>query len=551
MKSHALTAKMAALTLAASLLISCGAPQASSQASDPAAEPTAEPVHYGAPTRLELTNPNFFGGEDGKYADEWLRAFTSDTGIEISVTVPSGAAMQEGYTAYLAKAASEGALTGLVYIENQQQLLMLQNAGVLQPLDGLIEANCNCTGLPTDFTDAFVYQGHTWAIPTAAEYTLPWVRSYDTAALAAAGVTAPATVGELSALAATSGGSIYAAGIAGLSDIFAAYGAPLGEQGSPLGYNAGCRNVVDAMLLPGAQDALTALRELYAAGGLNQDFLQANTVSQAAVMAAGAAGSCLAPIGTARYVYSMQRLEKAPKTVAEWQEKTAVFTDGAPLSASAAAVTSASVTYITAQAITAEVSGYCLIKGSEQAGEAVNWLLDTVLDEAMWQRLYLGGEQYYTPEEDGYVLAYRSKNSDQPVPTPGLTDCIEGLYNRRDHLRFYSDTTSLIKQTVREKAAYVEQTLSDGLQNGSLLYVSPRYYGIESAAYATVSQAVADAFAELLRAAVTDPNTTVAVALAEYRSTMAALGGDTILAEANAVYQLYPIQSYSAWGANQ
>ena len=151
--------KLAALVLSALFLLSCGS-EPSRQVSDSSSIPAVESVSYGTPTAVSITNPHFFDGKDSVYKTEWLNTFASQYGIEIAVTVPSGDAIKDGYSSYLSQAALDGALSGLVYVENHQQLLLLMNLGLLDPIDAIVNSNHNYTLLPENFTKAFSKQSN-------------------------------------------------------------------------------------------------------------------------------------------------------------------------------------------------------------------------------------------------------------------------------------------------------------------------------------------------------------------------------------------------------
>ena len=521
-----------------------GEETASGETESAPAEPTV--AVSTRPASLTLTNPDFFGGSDSSYKTDWLADFETATGVPLTVTVP---ALEDGqtYAEWVIANAQSGALTGLVRFESVEQLLQFKNAGILSPLDSLIddETVCDCPSiygsLPADFTSALSFGGGTWGIPAAGNYTIPWVRSYNTAWLTEAGLTeAPDTVLELrsflSWLIANKDCGLYTVSTAGLADIFAAYDAPLSEYGTNLGYSVSLNNVVDTFLLDGAEAALEYLRTLYRAGCINLDFLtDADYAKQETAFSDGKAGTAYFIAGALKYVYGTALYgSAADDSLEKWNEAVQTYTDGRALEGAS-------------QAITVEVSGYCLIRGSAEAAQSVNFLLDCLWgSRESWQLCSLGTAGYSVDAATGDILCeYRSSSNHTAYPMPNLCSTLPGLFNAADNIRFFTDSSDDTKTITRTRARYYADLVTAGLADGSLYVVHPLYYGVESEVYALRSTQINAAVNNLLTSAITDTSVTVAQALQTYRTTMQALGGDTVLDQANAALGLYPVQSYT------
>jgi len=514
-----------ALLLALFLLAGCSTPSVSvtSAVSEPAA--TILTV-VDNPASITITNQNFFDGTDSDQKTEWLTTLGQSAP---ELNIGSLTLGDSDYIETVIDMAQNDTLSGFVYVDNYADLWTLVNAGVVVPLDEYVENSDIWAALPADFKTALTANGSVWGIPADGEYVLPWVRSYRTEWLSELNQTIPATTDELKALLSQlvehEEAGLYTVSAVGLADIFAAFGAPL-TYGSPIGYNKDLGCVADAMLTDGAQNALSYLRELYQMGAINSDFLETDYDELAKVMTKGTAASTYYPLGGAKLTFGTTLAKDSDLTQYQiYTESTGGFNGSS-------------------EPITVQGGCYCLLTGSDQPLETTRYLLKMLWgSESNWLACSVGITGY-TQTDSGLVLDYA--DSDYTViPRPNLCGTLPGMFEAKDYLRFYTDTSDADKELAQVASIYYYTAVTDGLANGDFYFCHPLLYNISSETYAKNSDAYNAAFIQLLKSAITEPDISITSALSIYKQTMWSLGAYNILVEANAAFGLYPLQTYT------
>ena len=546
------TRAVLAFLLGLIMLAGCSGPSASTQSAVSTPEVTV-PTVVENPISVTITNQNFFNGTDSTQKTEWLTTLgpsapstpsassTQSTSSTLSQSTPltSGQAPalnigsltlgESGYIDTVIEMAKSKTLSGFVYVDNYADLWKLVSAGVAVPLDSYVKDSELWATLPENFKAALTANGSVWGIPADGEYVLPWVRSYRTEWLTELNQAVPQTTDELKSLLTLltehEEAGLYSVNAAGLADIFAAFGAPL-TYGGPIGYNENYSGVVDAMLTEGAKNALSYIRALYQSGALNSDFLETDYDALTKTMTKGTAASTYYPLGGAKLNFGATLAKESDLT------KYQIYTESTGgLNGSSAP-------------ITVKGGAYCLLTNSAQPLETTRYLLKMLWgSESNWLACSVGITGY-TKTESGLILDY-ADSSYTLIPRPNLCGTLPGMFEAKDYLRFYTDTSSDDKDLAQVASVHYYTMITEGLANGDFYFRHPLLYGISSATYTEKAEDFNTAFAALLKSAVTDPTVTVESALSTYKQTMLTLGADKVLSEANAAFGLYPLQSYS------
>lgn len=540
---------IAILLLALLLLLSaagCGNAEESSQTESPESVVSQEPVVYGDPDLLVIVNPNYFGGEESDYRTRFEQHL-ADSGINMQILLPAPQE-NESYTDWVLRSFSENALNGMVYVADYAQFQTLLAAGVIEPVGSYLTESDYWKSLPDAFRNAYRYGTDYYAIPADGSYTFPTVGYMltDSAALLEPAETAsdsgeslpqsPETSPEISQetspetsfsteepapdpaaeklaayveflkTAAAEEKRVISAGLSSFGWLFEASGAPLGSFGSNIYYNPEKQEVIDAMLLEGAEQALETLRGLYAAGAVDESLLT-NTLTE--IETALKEGTAL----SASYV-------------AGGFDGYAELTE-----------------YASTEYVTTTGGGYCLLKNTAQPGESVNKLCELLWGDG-WEKMYMGIEGYTRDESGNLILEYRSKTERTAFPSPSLCATLPGVKNAGDNIKFFSDTPKETMESVRQSADYYKELYAKGFADGRLKVLDHRYTGIRSKLYSENGAAFTAAFYELLRTVLTDPETTVGSALEAYRAQMLTLGGNAMLEQANAALGMSCVYTY-------
>ncbi|HNX13477.1 MAG TPA: hypothetical protein PKH29_01320 [Oscillospiraceae bacterium] len=510
-----------ALFLTLLILAGCAAPSISpsSSASMPAAP---IPAVADNPASITITNQKFFDGADSTQKAEWLTTLGQSAP---ALNIGSLTLGESAYIETIVDKAKNKSLSGFVYVDNYSDLWKLVDAGVVVPLGQYVKDSEIWAALPENFKAALTANGSVWGIPADGEYVLPWVRSYRAEWLAELDRAIPENTDDLKSLLALLAeheeAGIYSVNAAGLADIFAAFDAPL-SYGGPIGYNEAYSGIVDSMLTDGAKSALSYLRDLYRMGAINSDFLTTNYDELAKVMTKGTAASTYYPLGGAKLNFGATLSKETPYQVYT-ESAGGLNGKGTP--------------------ITVKGGAYCLLTNSAQPLETTRYLLKMLWgSESNWLACSVGITGY-TKTESGLVLDYADSKYTL-IPRPNLCGTLPGMFEAKTYLRFYTDTPAADKELAQVASQHYYTMITEGLANGDFYFRHPLLTGITSATYSEKADAFSTAFVQLLKSAVTDPNTTVENALSIYKQTVGALGGDKVLTEANAALGVYPAQTY-------
>ncbi len=496
------------LALFAALLIFAGCSSPSVSTQSVVSPAVSIPAVVDNPASITITNQKFFNGADSTQKTEWLTTLGQSAPI---LNIGSLTLGESAYIETVIDKAKSKSLSGFVYVDNYADLGALVSAGVVVPLDQYVKDSDIWETLPENFKTALTANGSVWGIPADGEYVLPWVRSYRTEWLAELDRTVPKTTDDLKTLLALlvehEEAGIYSVNAAGLADIFAAFGAPL-TYGGPIGYDETYSGIVDSMLTDGAKSALSYLRELYQMGAINSDFLETNYDELAKVMTKGTSASTYYPLGGAKLNCGASLAKDTPYQV--YTESTGGLNGkGVP--------------------VTVKGGAYCLLTNSAQPLETTRYLLKMLWgSESSWLACSVGITGY-TKTESGLILDYADSKYTL-IPRPNLCSTLPGMFEAKDYLRFYTDTSAADKEPAQVASVHYYTMITQGLANGDFYFRHPLLSGISSATYSEKADAFSAAFTQLLKSAITDPNTTVTQALSTYKQTMLSLGGDQVLA---------------------
>lgn len=500
------------------------------------------------PTTCQITNPLYYGGKTGDESEAWQKRMSEKYGLTITVNAP----VKDTYADYLATNLAAANVKGLFYAGTVSDVLQYKQAGFIQPVGGYLKDNATWNAMPELFRNTYKFNGEIWAIPYSCQYQIPWTRYYRNDWLQKLGIpSVPTTVdGFVSALTSIStkdpdgdGKSetnigAWGAGMSSWMDLFAACDAVLGPYGSNYVYDYENSVYTDAMTKPGALNAFAILRDLFTKGAVNKTLFTDTTVVLKQRLSAGTTGSAFYIGGQGRYsfgptVYANTVKAKEKRTVNydtsqdDWIKATAIY-------AEATVMTGTKTRNL--WAVSSTSGAYCLATGTPQPKETVNFFVDLLFATSEnWLTALQGLPENRTLADDGsYKTTYKDTKAKTTFGTPGLVGSVRGKYELEDYLFFLPDTTPLAKARTKEIAAYNKFLRSAEWGTHAYYYLPQQYAGFESATYQANVSAIVQAYQKLCIAAVTDSNTTVEKALADYKKTMIALGGQKALDEANA-----------------
>lgn len=526
-----------ALLLCLIMPTGCAIPSPSAQSAVSTPEVTI-PAVVENPVSITITNQNFFNGADSAQKTEWLTTLgqsaptlgqSEPTAQKPALNIGPLTLGKSGYLETVIEQAKNKTLSGFVYVDNYTDLWKLVDAGVAVPLDRYVENSDVWASLPQHFKAALTANGSVWGVPADGEYILPWVRSYRTEWLSELDRAVPETTDELKTLLALlvehEEAGLYSVNAAGLADIFAAFGAPI-AFGSPIGYSETHSGIIDAMLTDGAKNALSYLRELYEMGAINDNFLEADYEELSKVMTKGTAASAYYPLGGAKLDFGATLAKDSDLSKYQIYTESTGGLNGSTMP------------------ITVKGGAYVLLANSDQPLETTRYLLKMLWgSESNWLAGSVGITGY-TKTGSGLILDYADSNYTL-IPRPNLCGTLPGMFEAKDYLRFYTDTSADDRELAQVASVHYYTTISKGLSDGDFHFRHPLLYGVSSAVYTEKSIAFDAVFQKLLKTAITDPAVSVSDALSDYRQSMRLLGADEVLAQANAALGVYPLQSYN------
>lgn len=206
-------------------------------------------------------------------------------------------------------------------------------------------------------------------------------------------------------------------------------------------------------------------------------------------------------------------------------------------------------------ATTPSAGGYCLMKGTDQPGETINFFVDLMYSsETAWfeARYNLLGVAYEKQADGTYMRKYFDENSttDKYYRQGNLVDFINpDLYPYNKYYLWDQGTDSTLgRQTTEIQNAYFASYNNYAIQNGMvvtnipILYIAMQNYSATFTKYRGDLQTTQATFIydSIIK------STTIDKTFATYKKAMAALGGDKVIAEANKAFKLTnDFQSYT------
>lgn len=509
-------------------------------------EPLVETLAF--PTACQITNPLYFSGKVGDESEAWQKRMSEKYGLTITVNAP----LKDTYSDYLTTNLAASNVKGLFYAYTVSNVLQYKQAGLIQPVGDYLKDNATWNAMPEIFRNTYKFNGQIWAVPYSCQYQIPWTRYYRNDWLTKLGITtAPSTVdGFVSAVTAISTKdpdgdgkaetNIGAAG-AGMSswmDLFAACDAVLGPFGSNYVYDYEKSVYTDAMTKPGALNAFAILRSLFTQGAVNKTLFTDTSTQLKQRLNAGTTGSTFYIGGQGRYTFGptlyANTIKTKEKRTVNYNTSQDDWTKATSLYSEVTAMTGAKTQNL--WAVSSTSGAYCLATGTPQPKETVNFFVDMLFASSEnWLTALQGLPENRTLGDDGtYKTTYKDAKTKATLGTPSLVGSVRGKYELEDYLFFLPDVTALTKARTKEIAAYNKFLRSAEWGTHVYYYLPQQYAGLESATYQANLAAIVQAYQKLCIAAVTDSGTTVEKALADYKKTMIALGGQQVLSEANA-----------------
>jgi len=496
--------------------------------------------------------------------EKWTKTLSERYGVQISVTLPPKADVTTFLTTHIAA----GDLKGMVYRYSPDDVVQAIYEGYILPVDEYLKDNATWNALPEAMRNNYKIDGKIWAIPRSLGgygNGAMWSRWFRKDWLTALGLETPKTFEDTKSVVTafaqkdpdgdgknsnnvgiTFGGSMT------YMDLFAAQDALTFEQGNNIGYHPETNAFEDAYLRPGAKSVFEFFRYVYQNGICDTTAFTVGFTDLRTKLNSGIIGSVFFygsqgkyTFGPAVYNLMLKKTENRAadynKYPSDWTKATNIYTEVSMITG-----TRTKNTWFT----TYDGGPWTLMKGTDQPKETVNFFVDLMYSsesnfiESLWNL-----KEYWTKNADGsFTRQYKDAANKVGYAGANLISYVEPtLYPYKTYNKFYyPDTTAADKARSQERIEYAAARDAAGLASGQLYTIKAEYKTIRSNTYNKMSGDVGNYVKQLIVECATNKNITVDKALADYKKNMANIGGDKILAEANAAFGLTNnYQSYS------
>ncbi|HNX14979.1 MAG TPA: hypothetical protein PK854_09200 [Oscillospiraceae bacterium] len=360
-----------------------------------------EPNNKGNLMEFNMIAPSFFlSTEDVNSAaekDVWLEEAYLRFGVRFNIVSDSYSAKDKKYSSeasYRRYKVLSGAerYTGFVAV-NMSQLYTAVDKENATPLEDYLSDNQTWNALPQTVKNAFLINGHIYAIPASYAKT-PKARAVTDSALALTGI----TVTNLDSLKdfalayqrKTGKSAISSDGLANLDDILSAFGLYTGEDSAfPFAYDPLADSIVDFLIKGEAVTAFEYLRELYNAGALKINF------DTSSITAPGDFKD-----GTCESYYGYYQ---------DYENCTEVLT----------------LNPENPQMVYTKSDGYMLTKDTPQPKETINLLVDMLFgSEQNYLDCWLGSSDNYSKNSDGTFTVKKIRISSTSYAIPAMPNLV-------------------------------------------------------------------------------------------------------------------------------
>jgi hypothetical protein len=495
----------------------------------------------------------------------WRETLSARYGVEIYEDCITKTEVGTVYSARLAA----GELTGMVQHYGWSRLFAWYNENAIYPLDEYLKNNATWKMLPKEMRELYKVGNQTWAVPSGWNAGLSgtsmgmwtqairadWVKKLG---LGEIGYTLgvdkfkqiitafgdrSSELGVTGIIPIVFGGDLY-----GLWNIFTAFDAFIFDPNSSMGYtyNPDTNCFEDALLRDGARQAIELIRYFYTKGYTTKSTFDSGFSDIRNQLASAKVGSfCLYQArfrDQGQYTVNTLLLSKYGTTVVDnigdgytdWikmNEETWVDTQLVGLKDKAL------------WANTAGASGYCLMVGTPQPAETVNFFVDLLYSsedtwiESYWNLL----DKAIVRESDGsYTRKYFDQSKNVFYLNANLASVVEtSLYPAKNYTIFNegANKAAALKRT-QATIAYNSAMTQAAIAAGRVILLPESYKAAQnySATYVKHSGEITSYQTSFLFDGFMKSTITVDKLFATYKKNMAAVGGDKVLQEANTAF---------------
>lgn len=525
------------ILIVATIMGGCGKKEQEGAAGEGSSEgttpvPVIEPVEVAKPSVLEITRELYFGdvSDNPDMKQEFMEEFEKKFGIKLKVNYyPKNEYMEKVNLAITA-----GEISGLVNIYGPaSNVVKTRDDGVLLPLDDLVKDNEHWMKWSSEipnFTDLYRLpdDGQIWALPQAFSYNF-FDRAIRKDWLDKLELPVPETLDDLYEMAKAftendpDGNNekdtfgLVSSKTWNLQDIFSAHGCRLDNVGEgTITFDMEKMAWVDNMFHPEMPNALAYLKDMYANGYLDPEVFVNTGAKMREKFYNGKAGS---------WFYWWNNGYSAEPTVRQVHPDAEII--------EIPTITGPKKTKINHYA--ANGTPFVLLDNTKQPKETVHWFINLILanEEAHWWCIY--GTDKYNKYDFSNKIITRAIDPDSTTgggyPSPGLIGDLP-WFTSNNYVIVTGDDPSLVDD-YRFKLERKMKVFEDGKALG-VLYEQPfKYDAPVSETYSTIKADITKAYEECVLDAVT-VNKSIEDAIATYRATLKAIGGQKVLDEANA-----------------
>jgi len=495
----------------------------------------------------------------------WDENLSAKYGVNIHEDCITKTEIHNVYSARLAA----GELTGMVYNYGWDYMFAWYNEGAVYPLDEYLKNNATWNMLPQAARDIFKIGGQTWAVPIGYNAGLSgtgmamWtqgIRNDWLHALGFSDVGYTLDVSTFKDIICAFGDRSDELGVDGIVpilfggdlystyNIFAAFDAWVFDANSSYGYtyNPDTNCFEDALLRDGARQAIEYIRYFYANGYTTKTTFDSGFSDMRNQLATARVGSfCLYQARYSQGAYTVNTLLNAKYGTSSADKIGDGYTEYIAMYEN---------TWIDTQLVglkstalwanTAGAGGYCLMVGTAQPAETINFFVDLMYSsedcwiECHWNLL----DTAIVRESDGTYTCKYIDEANQKYYSTGcnLAQVVETeLYPASNYI-IYNQGTNKAAALQRTKAAIAYNTAMTqaAVAAGRVIILPEGYKAVQnySPTYVKHEGDIISYQESFIYDGFMKTSITVDKLFATYKKNMAAIGGDKVLEEANTAW---------------
>ncbi|HOP11306.1 MAG TPA: hypothetical protein PK629_07435 [Oscillospiraceae bacterium] len=461
------------------------------------------------PETLEIIAPTFFWDTADRNAEtakqQWQDEMLARYGVQITVYsntyTESGTPVMTGANKNRDVFSGKEKFSGLVQIEAMNTLQSAIDRNFAVPLEDYLVDNAVWNALPDEIKSTFSVNGHIYAVPTFVSYHMrARVFQKDLFEQTGIDVTDLNSLKEFGTAYAQSTGhyTISSDSFFDMNDVMNAFGLYT-QMTNGFSYDPTENCYVDFLTKGAAVDALEYLRELYQVGALNCDFQKPtydmNTASHQATYG----------------LYNPDNYNEVLTLNPQYP-----------------------------QVLNNYVNGFYMTKDTVQPKETINFFVNMLFgSEQNYLDCWLGSSDGYVLNSDGTITMNMVQNADGSYTAPAMPKLTGGFpdffpYSDANILYSQDGVVTNNSEIAAGKINKDYEVLSDALDKGTVVKISPAYSIINNPSYYTNYNDICALFEHCIKDALTRTDYTIQQIVDDYKQEMLNLGGNRMLDEMNA-----------------